>query len=417
MPPLFSADDQLIVPGSYWHLGGRVESRSGLFTKFGGSVSESHKENVGLDVIRGLAALLVVLGHTRTFLGEAFGVDLTGTIWQKVLLLPSSFAQESVAVFFVLSGYLVGGQVLRLFREDRFRWGPYMAKRLSRLWTVLVPGIALTFLLDMLTMRLFAGVWSKLAGGPVDAVTAACNVAFLQVPHCYPYGTNDSLWSLAYEFWFYVIFPAGAAVVWGVIRRNWISAVSGLVVTIAVIALFGVGLLALIPVWLLGVVLAVVHKRWKASGVPAWFPQSSWRMVSALAAVTFAAMLASNVVSPPEFVRFLVVGLACAPLILLTAVRPWKRNRVASRLAGLGTVSFSLYVFHLPLVKFILGALSGGGGFGDLGNVLAVYVIAALVTAACAPLWFATERNTGHVRDLFLRVATKPAPRTSTRTR
>lgn len=365
-----------------------------------------NKSNVGLDVIRGLAALLVVLGHTRVFVSSGLETEITASHWQKALLLPASFAQESVAVFFVLSGYLVGGQVLREFQRNNFYWLPYMAKRLSRLWTVLLPGIVFTLLVDAATIRVVPELWGEFAYGGVGAGAALCNAVFLQVPHCDPYGTNASLWSLAYEFWFYVLFPAVVVVIVGFLRRRWATILSGFAVAVGVVVIFGVGLFALIPAWLLGAGLAALHARWMVSGVPRWFPRSSSpALVFALFALTGAGMFVSNLAAPQEWQRFLLVGIACAPLIMVTAVRPWKRtSRVIERAKGVGTISFSVYVFHLPLVKLLLGLLSLVWSPGPISGILAVYAITAVVTVACIPLWAITERHTGRVRNFFLRI-------------
>jgi peptidoglycan/LPS O-acetylase OafA/YrhL len=87
--------------------------------------------NRGLDVVRGAAAILVVLGHSRELLFTAQGLPVSGKGgFEKLLLAPTSLAQESVAVFFVLSGYLVGGQVVRQVRANRFSWPVYLANRL-----------------------------------------------------------------------------------------------------------------------------------------------------------------------------------------------------------------------------------------------------------------------------------------------
>lgn len=368
-------------------------------------MSAVHKSNVGLDIIRGLAALLVVLGHTRNFVGVSLSADLTGAVWQKALLLPTSFAQESVALFFVLSGYLVGGQVLREVGLGRFGWRGYIAKRLSRLWTVLIPGILFTFLLDNLTMRVFQTVWSNLAGGPRDGVAAVCNVAFLQRTHCEPYGSNDSLWSLSYEFWFYMLFAGAVVGAWGLLRREWTSAAIGVVVCIGTVLVFGPGLFTLIPSWLLGVVLALVHERWKVAGVPDWVPASNPRTVFVLFVIAAVGMSLSNLAAPPEWARFIVVGLGCSPLILLSAVNPWgQTNRTTQRAATLGAVSFSIYVFHLPIVKFLAGAFALTGGMGPLLNLVAVYVISLAAVALCVPIWFITERKTAVVRTKMLTV-------------
>lgn len=363
------------------------------------------KTNVGLDMIRGVAALLVVLGHSRSFLGSSLSSDLTFSLEQKIVLLPASFAQEAVALFFVLSGYLVGGQVLREVVSGRFRWRAYMSKRLSRLWTVLIPGIAFTFIVDSLTVRFFGTIWPKLAGGSLSAESAACNAAFLQVSRCNTYGSNDSLWSLSFEFWFYVIFAAAVVAVWSALRRAWVPASAGVMVCVATVLIFGVGLFVLIPSWLLGAALAAASNRWKKTGVPSWLPMARKRTLLTSVGLTMAAMLASNVLSPPDWVRFTMVGLASAPLILLTALRPWGQgSRVVGCVAQLGSISFSLYVFHLPLAKFFAAAFATTGGAGSVGNTLAVYALTALAVALSIPLWALTENRTSYVRDWMLRL-------------
>ena len=60
------------------------------------------------DLLRGVAALLVVLGHSREHAAKIFSLNPTGkSLFEKIFLIPSSFAMESVAVFFVLSGFFI----------------------------------------------------------------------------------------------------------------------------------------------------------------------------------------------------------------------------------------------------------------------------------------------------------------------
>jgi peptidoglycan/LPS O-acetylase OafA/YrhL len=378
-------------------------------------MSAAQKANVGLDVIRGAAALLVVLGHSRAYLGETQGTNLISADWQKAVLVPTSFAEEAVAVFFVLSGYLVGGSILRELANRKFHWRPYMAKRLSRLWTVLLPGIVITALVDALTRSLFPTIWGRVSANSADASTALCNAVFLQIARCDTYGSNSSLWSLSYEFWFYIIFAGAAVTAWGLARRDWRSSTIGLVICAVSLLAFGLGLLLLIPSWLIGVALAVVHDNWKQLGEPSWLSSFPKRHCLVLASLVLGAgMLASNFASPPDWVKFILVGLASAPLILLSAVAPWgSESRMAKWMAWIGTTSFSIYVFHLPVVKFWSTMLAAEGGLGDVGNVLAVYVLAAVSAALCLPLWFVTERQTHIVRNWMFRAAgiqSRPSP-------
>lgn len=367
-----------------------------MFARSSAGVSASI---VGLDVLRGMAAILVVLGHSRSMLSDALGIGLTDATWQKVVLLPTSFAQESVAVFFVLSGYLVGGQVMREVSAGRFSWRVYLAKRLSRLWTVLIPGLVLTLVVGVIG-GLTGDAWGKLARhGSLDPLTAACNAAFLQEPRCSTYGSNDSLWSLAFEFWFYLIFAAATVAVMSIARRMVARAAIGAVIAAACLIVFGPSLLALIPSWLLGVALAGLHARWKASGVPAWASVRAKPVTFALVALLAAGMLASNFLSLPRELRFVLVGLCASPLVIYLAMgREQVRNRCARLLARTGEVSFSVYVYHLPLVQLLAVGVVALGVTSQVALVALVFVIAAGAYALCLPMWAATERNTHHVR-------------------
>jgi peptidoglycan/LPS O-acetylase OafA/YrhL len=364
---------------------------------------------VGLDILRGLAAILVVLGHSRSMLGDALGVGLTDAAWQKVLLLPTSFAQESVSVFFVLSGYLVGGQVMREVSAGRFSWRIYLAKRLSRLWTVLIPGLVLTLVVGILGGYTGAA-WGKLARhGSLDPLSAVCNAAFLQEPRCSTYGSNDSLWSLAFEFWFYLIFAAATVAVVSLSRGVFMRASVGVAIVAACLLVFGPSLLTLIPSWLFGVVIAGIHVRWKEAGVPSWASVRGRPVTFALVALLVAGMLASNFLNPSRELRFVLVGLCAAPLVLYLAMGKDKvRNRYAHLLARSGEVSFSVYVYHLPIVKLLTVGVAALGSSPQVVAAVLVFLIAAVAYGFCLPLWAVTERNTHHVRIALRRVLGVP---------
>jgi peptidoglycan/LPS O-acetylase OafA/YrhL len=151
-----------------------------------------------LDWIRFLAALLVVVGHCR------------GTNWVEWgSLVPSSrsplvfvgFAigrvgYEAVVVFFVLSGFLVGGKTAERIWTHSFRLRAYAIDRVARIYVPLIPALGLTALAAVVSRQdLQIGQLAVSMVGLQEVVTAS--------PH-----VNPPLWSLAYEIWFY--FGAGA---------------------------------------------------------------------------------------------------------------------------------------------------------------------------------------------------------------
>jgi peptidoglycan/LPS O-acetylase OafA/YrhL len=370
--------------------------------------SDARETKRGLDVVRGLAAVCVLLGHSREVLFRAQGIPVRGTGLEKALLAPTTVAQEAVAVFFVLSGYLVGGQVVRHVRGNRFSWREYLAKRLSRLWTVLLPGLVATAVVDALTRHWFLGTFEQLTGrgeGAPGVRTATCNVEFLQRARCDPYGSNDSLWSLSYEFWFYILFAGAAVALAAAARRNVLRSFVGVGIVVFALSSFGFRLLWLLPAWLLGVCIAEWERRTSYAAVTGRF---SLHRPAIAAALLLVAVAASNLLNPTLRIRFLLVGLGAAPLILALARHDVRlKTRAGRRLwqssARLGPWSYSLYVFHLPIVVLGAAVLRHERPASWVVSVVMVYGVALVVMTFVYPLSLLTERHTPWVRDRMLR--------------
>ena len=81
--------------------------------------------NLWLDLIRGCSALLVCLSHLRNAMFVDYSALVHPNMAIKVFYAVTSFGHQAVMVFFVLSGYFVGGAVLRAgaVGEARFSLG------------------------------------------------------------------------------------------------------------------------------------------------------------------------------------------------------------------------------------------------------------------------------------------------------
>lgn len=166
---------------------------------------------VWLDAIRAACAIAVCAGHLRAAtLVDHASLD-TPSALSKLFYLSTGLGHQAVIVFFVLSGFFVGGAALR--RADAFDPTRYAIARLTRLWIVLIPALAATALIDLVIATrapdvlagAYASTWNS---GPMpatpyagDAITFLANVFFLQTVVAPVYGTNAPLWSLANEFW------------------------------------------------------------------------------------------------------------------------------------------------------------------------------------------------------------------------
>src|SRR4051794_19001339 len=105
------------------------------------SPSSDSLASVHLDSIRGIAAVLVVIGHARRLLLHDLNELPNRSMAMKALYFITSLGTPAVLIFFGLSGFLVGSSVIRAFQTGRWSWGRYAAARISRIHTVLIPAV------------------------------------------------------------------------------------------------------------------------------------------------------------------------------------------------------------------------------------------------------------------------------------
>ncbi|HEV2644429.1 MAG TPA: acyltransferase family protein [Candidatus Elarobacter sp.] len=91
----------------------------------------SRRFSLFLDAARTLAALAVVAQHARTYLfvGPKALRDPSRAV--RAFYFLTGFGHEAVMVFFVLSGFLVGGSALSAIERDRWSWSDYLVKRVQ----------------------------------------------------------------------------------------------------------------------------------------------------------------------------------------------------------------------------------------------------------------------------------------------
>jgi peptidoglycan/LPS O-acetylase OafA/YrhL len=172
---------------------------------------------------------------------------------------------QAVVIFFVLSGFLIGGTIRHAFDRGQWSWASYLTHRLVRLWVVLLPGLMLCLL------------WDTLGGsaGTDTAITLIGNMFFLQGVIVPAFGSDGPLWSLANEFWYYVLFPLGLTAVLPSTRPRTRLVTAALFLLLCL--WLRTTLLPLFPIWLLGAVVLIVPRprlssalRWLA--VAAYVP-------------------------------------------------------------------------------------------------------------------------------------------------
>lgn len=324
--------------------------------------------SVHLDALRGLAALSVLLYHWRELSFLEYHEFMHHNPLIAAMYLVSAFGQQWVIVFFVMSGFLVGGSVLRSVDSGRWSWRGYLFARLTRLYLVLLPAFLLGGVLDFVGTQL-AGTQAHYASLTLDGSihadltlqTQVANCLFLQnikLPNgrSFPvYGTNGPLWSLCNEFWYYIAFPL-LVLMLAKGKRWWVRVVCGLgLVAWGWFVGSSVALLGL-P-WLMGALIAFVPP-FPARG--RWIRHIAMGVALTLFAASFpvtvkAHLFGWRILKSAWFVDSLF-GLIVAFLIWVTlhcatAPLPSVYVKAAQRSAR---SSYTLYLTHYPLLIFFL---------------------------------------------------------------
>ena len=364
---------------------------------------------VGLDGIRGLAALFVVLNHIfeRSWVGNR---AYHAPFWAAWML----YGRFAVIVFIALSGFSLGLGPAR--SGWRFKSIATYAHR--RAWRILPPyWAALVFSLVMTWFVLAQPGWPVPNGKSVAVYGLLVQDAFAQGHHAgfWSAGSpNRAFWSIAIEAQLYILLPLLLLLVRRVSARAMIGLVAAIVVTVGLLGphvplmnsalvkftpdlavLFAVGLLAA------GIVTASERTRsrpWAGYALAATVP------VIALMVVKGATW--SNL-------NLFWLDLAWAPAIgcLLAAIATSRPRPVVrfldSRLPrSLGSCSYSLYLTHVPIViavsyGLVLGRVATGTPtfFVLAAILLPVTVCFARLFAAAFELPFQQHRGWSALRQ------------------
>ncbi|MBV1796360.1 acyltransferase [Siccirubricoccus sp. G192] len=291
-----------------------------------------------LDAARFLAAFVVFIGHVGS--GSIGG----GLGWQ---LTP--YGAPAVVIFFVLSGFVIG-----YVSHEREKSGrDYVIARGARLYSVIVPTLVLTALLDyvgtLVSPSLYA-TWSPLLGS--GGWHLPVSLLFLNETwgaHILP-GSNGAYWSLSYEAAYYAIF--------GLVF--YLRGITRILVPVAIALVAGPQIVALLPVWLTGWAAYHACTRWTIGRRLGWLLFFG-SIIVAIGADFWArryGMLAGFQAlfdhGPAELAQDYVLGLIFAVNLLgFNAIGPVFSGivqRISAPIRWLSGATFTLYLLHVPLV-------------------------------------------------------------------
>ncbi|MEN9336605.1 MAG: hypothetical protein RLZZ500_1592 [Bacteroidota bacterium] len=145
-----------------------------------------------LEAIRGFAALYVVFHHLF-----ASGLIIGGINFSFLF----RFGQEAVILFFILSGFVISYSFEKA-KDKSFRL--FFTKRFTRIYIPLL----IVFAVHYLVLSYENASWIHLQWEHIVGNLCMLQDNFHTKPNVIigPFLDNDPLWSLSYEWWFYMIY-------------------------------------------------------------------------------------------------------------------------------------------------------------------------------------------------------------------
>lgn len=295
-----------------------------------------------LDAARFAAAMMVFLSHlskpriTHGFLG----------------FVPD-FSSEAVDAFFVISGFVIA-YVTFQSENDALS---YTIRRAARIYSVALPAIALTLVLDAIGMT-FGNPAPYLAGGDFDAHNRLAQIlTSLSFTGSFwgnniVVGTNSPYWSLSFEVTYYVAFGLF------MFLRGWARFVTPALLLICA----GPQIAIMLPVWLMGVAVFWICRTVGFSSAKGAvilllsglcfvaFKYLSWRTGRPLHnplglstySNTFEGYVYGAIFSASIIGIQMIAPIISLPIKLEASIR-WIADR-----------TFAIYLFHLPLMHIVV---------------------------------------------------------------
>lgn len=308
------------------------------------NLAMNRQVSINLDALRWMAALAVFICH---FSQLGFGSSRASVL--------EPIGRVGVIVFFVMSGYVIA----YVAEQKHKHFSTYIEARFSRLYSVFLPALLLTLVLDIVGRGWSEELYTSYPV-PLDRDTFLSLPFFLSFTYESSFQSlrwlsNGPAWSIAYEFWYYLIF--GCAF--------YLRGASRILGILAALLLAGWKVLLLFPIWLVGV--AIYRQRLGSERL------RTWRWVLLLFSLgALIELCLPSVYAVTQSLRYWTsthIGsgwhafvlsdyLYSVPVagILLACCTPGKRQlplwlqHVIKSGAGF---SFSLYLFHVPLILFL----------------------------------------------------------------
>jgi peptidoglycan/LPS O-acetylase OafA/YrhL len=311
--------------------------------------------SVFLDLLR-LSCACVVLFYHAIILMRDQSIVIEADSWfaagKLMWVVAHRGAHWAVIVFFVLSGYVIAHVTAK-----PGTFSGYISARFSRLYSVLIPALLVTALVELIVRVFTPDLLSEFIGGiasiPRYIITLFLGneLWFLNAGPKF----NSPLWSLSFELWYYLIFG-----LWFYRRQL----KGGVWLALIACAIAGPKILLLMPCWIAGVVAYEISRRFES------IPFRSLGTSALIIALSFILQRYTGgwpgeagdhtpwFFSAQFLTDWISAAIVALALVMLPSRSSVPKSGPAHRLVrNLGDLTYPIYAFHQPILVSLVAVL------------------------------------------------------------
>lgn len=354
--------------------------------------SQTKEHFYWLDAMRFIAAFMVLLSHSRNTFFPEYGA-LPAEQHNLLTMAFTMFCRmghEAVIIFFVLSGFLVGGRGFERIKAGTMDVKSYAIDRFSRIYPPLLAAIIFCGISVYVTGEAYCTnfTWQNVIGNILNLQGICCK------------SVVSPFWSLSYEVWFYIILGSLAVLLMTTKNR---TKIIGLLLFVASGSVFVLGLkMHYLLIWMMGAVAYVARPKQKnrwvliLSFIGFFAGVVFYQLSKDTRAISFAINGANN-----EFTELFMSAMACLMIQQMILFEPQTKiaKAIEKTLGNMAKFSYTLYLSHRVVFLWIIAYLWADSTCDFSLKGISMYVATVLMTlVVCWLIYLVSERYSPQIK-------------------